>query len=81
MGGQAIATSRDFEEARVGQWSQEVLKLGEALAAYECAAHGEAVPILIRDELDKIGVKIGYVITYSKAKNKTERISAMNRNA
>lgn len=55
---QAITTGRSFEEARAGQWSREFLKLGEALAAYECAADDEAVPILICDEFDKIGEKI-----------------------
>jgi MoxR-like ATPase len=32
--------------------------MGEALAAYECAANGDATPILICDEFDKIGEKI-----------------------
>src|SRR5215475_14415336 len=54
---QAIATGRSFDEARAGQWSREFLKLGEALAAYECAAEGGAVPILICDEFDKISEK------------------------
>jgi MoxR-like ATPase len=55
---QAIATGRSLEEARAGQWSREFLKLGEALAAYECAAEGGAVPILICDEFDKVSEKI-----------------------
>jgi MoxR-like ATPase len=55
---QAIATGHGFEEARAGQWTREFLKLGEALAAYECAAKGDAVPILICDEFDKISEKI-----------------------
>src|SRR5262249_52316768 len=55
---QAIATGRSFEEARAGQWSREFLKLGEALAAHEYAARGEAVPILICDEFDKVSEKI-----------------------
>src|SRR5499426_1369487 len=55
---QAIATGCGFEEARAGQWTCEFLKLGEALAAYECAATSDAVPILICDEFDKISEKI-----------------------
>jgi MoxR-like ATPase len=55
---QAITSGRSFEEARAGQWTREFLKLGEALAAYECAANGETIPILICDEFDKIGEKI-----------------------
>jgi len=55
---QAITTGRSFEEARAGRWSREFLKLGEALAAYEYAAQGEAVPILICDEFDKVSEKI-----------------------
>jgi MoxR-like ATPase len=55
---QAIATGHNFEEARAGQWTREFLKLGEALAAYECAATGDAVPILICDEFDKVSEKI-----------------------
>jgi MoxR-like ATPase len=55
---QAIATGHSFEEARAGQWTREFLKLGEALAAYECAATGDTVPILICDEFDKISEKI-----------------------
>ena len=55
---QAIATGLGFEEARAGQWRREFLKLGEALAAYECAAESDAVPILICDEFDKISEKI-----------------------
>ncbi len=55
---QAIATGCSFEEARAGQWTREFLKLGEALAAYECAATSEAIPILICDEFDKISEKI-----------------------
>jgi MoxR-like ATPase len=55
---QAIATGRSFDDARASQWTREFLKLGEALTAYECAANGEAVPILICDEFDKIGEKI-----------------------
>jgi MoxR-like ATPase len=55
---QAIAMGLSFEEARAGQWTREFLKLGEALAAYECAATGDAVPILICDEFDKISEKI-----------------------
>ena len=55
---QAIATGHSFEEARAGQWTREFLKLGEALAAYECAVTGDAVPILICDEFDKISEKI-----------------------
>lgn len=55
---QAIATGHSFDDARAGQWTREFLKLGEALAAYEWAANGEAVPILICDEFDKIGENI-----------------------
>ncbi len=55
---QAIAMGLSFEEARAGQWTREFLKFGEALAAYECAATGDAVPILICDEFDKISEKI-----------------------
>jgi len=51
---QAIATGRSFEEARAGQWSREFLKLGEALAAYEYASHGDAVPILICGDLRRL---------------------------
>lgn len=55
---QAIASGRSFEEARAGQWEREFLKLGEALSAYECAAKGEVIPILICDEFDKVSEKI-----------------------
>jgi MoxR-like ATPase len=55
---QAIASGRGFEEARAGQWESEFLKLGEALAAYECAANGEVIPVLICDEFDKVSEKI-----------------------
>jgi MoxR-like ATPase len=55
---QAIASGHSFEEARAGQWMREFLKLGEALAAYDCAANSEAVPVLICDEFDKISEKI-----------------------
>jgi MoxR-like ATPase len=55
---QSITSGRSFEEARASQWTREFLKLGEALAAYECAADGETIPILICDEFDKIAEKI-----------------------
>jgi MoxR-like ATPase len=55
---QAIATGHSFEEARSGQWEREFLVLGEALAAYERAAEGDLVPILICDEFDKVGEKL-----------------------
>jgi MoxR-like ATPase len=55
---QSIASGRSFDEARAGQLSREFLKLGEALSAFECAAGGEVIPILICDEFDKIGEKI-----------------------
>src|SRR5262249_22696424 len=55
---QAITTGLSFEEARSGQWAREFLKLGEALAAYNYAADGQSVPILICDEFDKISEKI-----------------------
>lgn len=55
---QALSTGRSFEEARSGQWAGEFLKLGEALAAYECAAGGQIIPVLICDEFDKVSEKI-----------------------
>src|SRR6266498_523420 len=51
---QMVATGYSFEEARAGQWSREFLKLGEALAAYEYASHGDAVPILICGDLRRL---------------------------
>ena len=55
---QAIMTGCSFEEVRAGQWTREFLKLGEALAAYDYAANGQSVPILICDEFDKISERI-----------------------
>jgi MoxR-like ATPase len=55
---QAITAGHSFEEARSGQWEREFLMLGEALAAYERAAEGDLVPILICDEFDKVGEKL-----------------------
>lgn len=55
---QAVATGRSFEEARTGQWTREFLVLGEALAAYERAAQGDVIPILICDEFDKVSEKL-----------------------
>lgn len=55
---QAVATGRSFEEGRAGQWTREFLRLGEALAAYERAAQGDAIPILICDEFDKVSEKL-----------------------
>jgi MoxR-like ATPase len=53
-----VATGRSFEEARAGQWTREFLILGEALAAYERAAQGDVIPVLICDEFDKVSEKI-----------------------
>ena len=55
---QMAPTGHSFEEARVGQWSREFLILGEALAAYERAAQGAVIPVLICDEFDKVSEKI-----------------------
>jgi MoxR-like ATPase len=55
---QVIAIGHSFEEARSGQWEREFLVLGEALAAYERAAQGDLVPILICDEFDKVSEKL-----------------------
>jgi MoxR-like ATPase len=55
---QAVATGRSFEEARAGQWTRAFLVLGEALAAYERAAQGDVIPILICDEFDKVSEKL-----------------------
>lgn len=55
---QAVASGQGFDEARAGQWMREFLILGEALAAYECAAQGSVVPILICDEFDKVSERI-----------------------
>jgi MoxR-like ATPase len=53
-----LSFSHSFEEARAGQWEREFLILGEALAAYERAAEGDLVPILICDEFDKMSEKL-----------------------
>jgi MoxR-like ATPase len=55
---QMVATGRSFEEARASQWTREFLILGEALAAYERAARGGVIPVLICDEFDKVSEKI-----------------------
>lgn len=55
---QSIAQGQSFDAARGGQWTREFLKLGEALAAFECAAARETIPILICDEFDKVSEKI-----------------------
>ncbi len=55
---QAVAARQGFEDARAGQWTREFLILGEALAAYERAAQGDGVPILICDEFDKVSEKL-----------------------
>src|SRR5262245_60336064 len=55
---QMAPTGHSFEEARVGQWTREFLILGEALAAYERAAQGDVIPVLICDEFDKVSEKI-----------------------
>jgi MoxR-like ATPase len=55
---QAVATGRSFEEARAGQWTREFLVLGEALAAYERAAQGDVIPILICGEFDKVSEEL-----------------------
>ena len=55
---QTMEMGRDFEEARAGQWTREFLIFGEALAAYECAAQDNVIPILICDEFDKVSEKI-----------------------
>src|SRR5262245_1959322 len=55
---QAVAMGQNFDEARAGQWAREFLILGEALAAYECVAKDEVVPILVCDEFDKVSEKI-----------------------
>src|SRR5215813_9266427 len=55
---QAVALGQGFDEARAGQWAREFLILGEALAAYECAARDQVVPILVCDEFDKVSEKI-----------------------
>jgi MoxR-like ATPase len=55
---QMVATGHGFEEARAGQWTREFLILGEALAAYERAARGGVIPVLICDEFDKVSEKI-----------------------
>jgi len=55
---QMVTTGHGFEEARAGQWSREFLSLGEALAAYERAAQGDVIPVLICDEFDKVSEKI-----------------------
>ncbi|MGE0133126.1 MAG: AAA family ATPase [Blastocatellales bacterium] len=55
---QTVASGQGFEEARAGQWTREFLILGEALAAYERAAQGDVVPILICDEFDKVSEKL-----------------------
>lgn len=55
---QALAAGRSFAEARAAQWTREFLSLGEALAAYECAAQQEVMPILICDEFDKVSEKL-----------------------
>jgi MoxR-like ATPase len=55
---QMVATGRSFDEARAGQWTREFLILGEALAAYERAAQGDVITVLICDEFDKMSEKI-----------------------
>ena len=55
---QSVTMGLGLEEARAGQWTREFLILGEALAAFEFAAQGEAVSILICDEFDKVSEKI-----------------------
>jgi MoxR-like ATPase len=55
---QMVATGHSFEWAHAGQWSREFLILGEALAAYERAAQGAVIPVLICDEFDKVSEKI-----------------------
>ena len=51
---QALASGMALGEARKGQWSEEYLILGEALAAFDYAARNDEVPILIIDEIDKL---------------------------
>lgn len=51
---QAILSGQSLKDARAGQWSEEYLILGEALAAFEYASKHNTVPILIVDEIDKL---------------------------
>src|SRR5262245_32366561 len=51
---QATATGKSLAEARREQWSREYLVLGEALGAFDLAAHCNITPVLIIDEADKL---------------------------